>query len=714
MAEPKSREQLEKEWWDAWWAADYSWAGLAKHKIGGEGGLHGEKTLQDYWRRDPETGAMRDDAAMRAVGELVGIDGTDFHIVHLPPQLKGGGATWKADVESNEWSRFRAVLSARLGPAKETKIGLRLRATGQDGRAQFQGMVARNADFLERADGLLLYINCEASVFLGVVQFGKAAFGAGAQFDGVMFCNAANFGRAEFLGAASFRASKYCSSADFQQATFAGDVFFEHVHFVDFASFSNAKVAGSAAFDNVSFGGEASFSGVRLSGYTTFGEVVFSKNAEFDFAVFSETGGFVDFARSDFRERAHFMNAIFAGDADFASAAFMGEARFGSAVFRQSAHFSHASYSEDAYYNEVSISGFGDFGNCSFDGIAHFSAGKGEGSGQLSFQRARFSGATLFRNFLFGGLVHFDDATFSGDVDFTAAVFDKLASFERILWPDDARHWHSAFDQTLFRGTLALSGAGFMSFAAFDGATLERGIQIDDASEAASKQQFQMEKAAAIAAARADGADFEASEKEKRKEKGERVSRAEVDRHVRMKREERLKQLERGCRVLKQAMERASNKSREQLLYRFELQARRAQRGLPPGEALFSDLYGATSDYGASMVRPFVTLGLLIAAFTVLFFGTGTLLGLVGDGEAQVGGLAAWLQAFDLSWANVFKPLSALTAEGTPAGSLGEKLLSHSPLIGSLLRVAATLQSLLAIVLAFLFALAVRRRFQIS
>jgi hypothetical protein len=93
MAEPKSREQRKNDWWDAWWAADYSWAGLAKHKIRDQGGLHGEKTLQDYWRRDPETGVVRHDAAMIAAGEVVEFDGRVIHITHLPPKLKGGAAT---------------------------------------------------------------------------------------------------------------------------------------------------------------------------------------------------------------------------------------------------------------------------------------------------------------------------------------------------------------------------------------------------------------------------------------------------------------------------------------------------------------------------------------------------------------------------------------------------------------------------------------------
>ncbi len=222
------------------------------------------------------------------------------------------------------------------------------------------------------------------------------------------------------------------------------------------------------------------------------------------------------------------------------------------------------------------------------------------------------------------------------------------------------------------------------------------------------------ERKAAIKAATTDGEAFEQEENKRRKEeekdKAIPVTPGEIKAHIKAQRETRLKQLERGCRVLKLAMEKASNKSREQVLYRFELLARRAQRGLPPGEALFSDLYGAASDYGASMVRPFIALALLIIAFGLGFLGWGYGRGFVDPANLQI----AFWQALDLSWANVFKPLSALTGEAAATATLGHQLLNDQPWIAFCLRALATVQSLFAIVLAFLFALAVRRRFQIS
>ena len=164
-------------------------------------------------------------------------------------------------------------------------------------------------------------------------------------------------------------------------------------------------------------------------------------------------------------------------------------------------------------------------------------------------------------------------------------------------------------------------------------------------------------------------------------------------------------------------MGRASDKSREQMFYRFEVLARRERRerrGMPWGEKFFSRLYGHASDYGASMARPLGWLIVLIGLFGVGFFFWAYALGLVGAGDRRIDVITAAWQAFDLSWANVFKPLFALSADAQVEGSLGDRLLGATPWVAFAVRAAATIQSLLAIVLAFLFALAVRRRFQIN
>jgi hypothetical protein len=174
----------------------------------------------------------------------------------------------------------------------------------------------------------------------------------------------------------------------------------------------------------------------------------------------------------------------------------------------------------------------------------------------------------------------------------------------------------------------------------------------------------------------------------------------------------RLLELERGCRALKQAMMLASDRTREHMLFRFELMARRAQAGTPAWEKLISHLYGAASDYGASMARPFAALAALVLGCAGAFWAWGASLGLVsfaaGDALAQ-----SWADALGLSWGNVIRPLSFPAEDG---GAWTSRLFWGSDDWATKLgvRVLATLESALAIAFAFLFALAVRRRFQID
>src|SRR5262249_38409208 len=125
-----------------------------------------------------------------------------------------------------------------------------------------------------------------------------------------------------------------------------------------------------------------------------------------------------------------------------------------------------------------------------------------------------------------------------------------------------------------------------------------------------------------------------------------------------------LKELEGGCRAIKLAMGRERDEQMEQRYYRFQLMSRRRQKGAPFGEKLFSLLYGAFGDYGASMVRPFIALGVILVGFAAVYYSYAATLGLLGKDTLK----AAW-DAFDFSLANVFKPLSALSIESAGVGT---------------------------------------------
>jgi hypothetical protein len=177
---------------------------------------------------------------------------------------------------------------------------------------------------------------------------------------------------------------------------------------------------------------------------------------------------------------------------------------------------------------------------------------------------------------------------------------------------------------------------------------------------------------------------------------------------------------------LKLAMENVRNRNEEQKFYKLELRARRKRRDkeVPWWKRAASVLYAGVSDNGNSITRPLGVIFLgLIPLFTLIFFVLAEVLQQryesCGPRSCDVGAdldrdLAG---AFSLAWANVFRPLSALSSDAAKPDdrTLASALLFHyGEGWAILVQVLATTESLFAILLAFLSALAVRRRFQIS
>lgn len=167
MAETKTREQPEAEWWGAWWDEDFTWDGLAEKQLQGwvvaddclqeaeTGRIYGQPapgaparvigkpaTVQDYWRADPATGRLRADNEMG--GELVGGPGQPlFHRIHLPLAFRDGSPTGKADWADDALDE---LIAARLIVANETIWEgnffdgefFRRKIAGADGRAQLR------------------------------------------------------------------------------------------------------------------------------------------------------------------------------------------------------------------------------------------------------------------------------------------------------------------------------------------------------------------------------------------------------------------------------------------------------------------------------------------------------------------------------------------------------------------------------------------------
>jgi hypothetical protein len=124
-------------------------------------------------------------------------------------------------------------------------------------------------------------------------------------------------------------------------------------------------------------------------------------------------------------------------------------------------------------------------------------------------------------------------------------------------------------------------------------------------------------------------------------------------------------------------------------------------------ERLFSCLYDWTSDYGRSILRPILTIALLVPSFAVVFARLKT-----GAWPTPKGGLAEqdFANALAFSLSNVFPFMNIgsvrdsffLTGEGATEQVNMEIVL------------VAVLQSVCSLTLLFLLGLAIRRRFQIS
>jgi hypothetical protein len=750
----KSRDQLDREWWDAWWKADYSWDGLARKKWAGwfihadgtvrdEGGnawpptiatpsvspasagdpppppeaveasiapgalfpphpepvegRGGESeprpaTLQDYWRRDPETGQVRTDEEMEATGELTrDPHGKLWHIVHMPTEWRlapqsppppagevvpkgpvgastsslsplalrqaqgegGTGAsaqTWKSDLDHPDWARVEAVLAPRLVAGTTTEFDVISRLKGPDGRTQAAGAVLRRACTHPEGPARPLHLQALWVRFLGEADFRQQVFGPRAWFENAAFSGSAWFDNAAFSG-----------DAGFYDAVFSGDAWFHNAAFSRYAGFQNAVFCGEAVFLIAAFSGDAGFEKAAFSGNAWFDNAAFSGNAWFEKAAFS-------------------------GIARFENAAFSGAAEFEKAVFKSKAWFTGAATPDQLPGGEQGLSLTlapedadrartleGKILTPASDGPMH----------RRSFRTADFSGAVFHAD------VDFSNRTFLAATNFSGATFSGLALFHDAKLHQDTNFTHADF---LMAKPPKQIGAG------------------EDAQDPTPAEALQLRDAHYAA-------------------------------------------YERAFRTLKLAMESHRARREEALFYRKELEARRqrpARRFLgrargpdgkgaalapsaywsrPPGGAReaeagrkevtaiekgFSYLYGLTSGYGDSLLAPIGALAGLWVSFALIY---GSLAGVFLETPAPaclagVEGTTAVCPTLQtllvFSGRHTFLPVVMTDQD---QAKWWFDATRAAPLIPFLVEFVHRLASA---VLIFLLALAVRRRFQIN
>ncbi len=181
-----------------------------------------------------------------------------------------------------------------------------------------------------------------------------------------------------------------------------------------------------------------------------------------------------------------------------------------------------------------------------------------------------------------------------------------------------------------------------------------------------------------------------------------------------------LKQLESGCRVIKVAMGKVRNETMEHRFYRFQLLARRNQKGTPWPEKVASWIYSIAADYGLSLARPLAGVAAAFLLFAVAFQRLGAAacakrggcpVPKLADNATALVDPAAWTEAltFSASRLLIFGPFDLVSK--TYIQSIKS---SGGGWLELAVRGLATLESLIGVVLLFAFGLALRRRFQIG
>ena len=468
--------------------------------------------------------------------------------------------------------------------------------------------------------------------------------------------------------------------------------------------------------------GRALFEGAVFEGETTFEDCVFFSRADFTNARFLRTASF---ARTIISNDAQFVGSTFEGAGLFAGVAFRRDAEFHAAAFAGGAVFAEAVFEGNAWFDGAAFGSILNLHGARFEKLAGFSGRAALATDRnpqtIDLRRTdgtdepdRWTGALAAQDLL----AAFARRSFQ-TIDASDAVFVRDADFSNrdILQPS------------------SFAGARFLGDARFHGSRLHQRVNFHDAQFEALDYEAQSPRARlvggrwpdvaliAVEAVRrieskaplralADRPDeFRRAVDPVRDELSERRRSALADVMTadgRRQTDARLEALEASFRTLKLAMEDTRARLSESRFFKMELRARRRRRDseVPAWERFASLAYGVTADYGDSIARPLL-----------FFLGTGLAFAFA------YWGLAALETETVVDWSRLGDALRYSLSRMTPFGAMQEQdswawldgwqnqgsLFSWAGLI----RITATVQSAFALVLTFLFALAVRRRFQI-
>lgn len=500
----------------------------------------------------------------------------------------------------------------------------------------------------------------------------------------------------------------------------------------------NAYLPIGPSWRGAELGNMSDFSEALFVGETDFSQTLFAYAIYFPKAVFVNGA---NFARSTFSNGAQFRDAIFTGGATFANATFTYDCDFSSTYFLQAAHFYETQFSANAFFRKTEFLGDVVFRDSTFKGIADFQEAKFTSGirsyNTIVFDRAIFEKYTTFECAYFSGSTTFHETEFHTTPNFSELSTDNIKKLEftssKFLGPTkfsvkSSNYPRQLWDRALLDAQLptlfdTVSKGLFSEFAAFDGAIAQGRIDFSD-------KTLKGDAGFSVALTRAKGISppglFLPRKIWNIIRRGKnpipiiaRMRKTAGNPSVVAARDARLKALEGGCRVIKLSNEDLRDRLLEQRFYTYELIARRHNTSTPNWERIFSYLFDLTAKYGSSVTRPLSLLGGVWAAFGAIFWtiATGTT-GKLGELLTYSKGDkldASVFEALTLSGEMVFRPFFVWGVRRDSANVVGNSLLIENGAdIALLTRLLATLESFVAIVLLFLVALAIRRRFQIN
>lgn len=743
------------EWWERWFKKDYSWVGLKKKPWQGwvvvdeaccmpkedalEGATVREASLQDYWRADPDA-----DWALRELGEpgeadsqaeLVRLEDTVWHRAHLPPAtLVSGAWSWKVNLKGKRfkahWERLQADLQARLAQGFETKFDRRGPSEGADGRAQLDGIIINTLTLPHENEQSPVHLSMMRSANLLGINANSTYFGGSARFVSARFGRSANFANANFGGEARFDTASFGEYARFYKATFGGDASFYNARFGRFASFSSSSFGGDAEFDSASFGTSALFFSACFTAHAGFDSASFGRYADFDSALFLRGANY---------QRGH-------APAQAAGRLVRGETGENAAKALSAAP-------KDTDYALVLSHGAAKRETGAFQS---FSFSEGVSLGALDFSDRVFSKAPIFENAQFSGAPCFYRAELHDGVNLLGAQFRYDEGMDAISWDDlverlkERAGFESENEHTALPSQAALKTAWLNHEKREE--VRYRGKEPDDLEPERTnifwRSAFIAWREYALRLPQADrlkdptGMNWSDSSRNKRFELA-----AQDAPHF-----------EQAYRRLKLLMGGMGAHIEEQRFFACELRARQARnpktdRDIKSWEVFAARAYGALADYGRSALRPVAWLVavwmLFFTAYTALAFQTEALslsepaITQAESEPASENVLTRW--GLSEPWAShIEQGLGQAKRVVITTGQAGLKGLTSGPLafsleltvapIGNPIRyhgwaqeiaargdigstvfsILRTLNRILAIPLIFLFALALRRRFQLG